>query len=131
MLEPKLGPIRFFICYFICGIAGSVASVAWHPATVSIGASGAIMGELGILISLSFIEKEKDPKHNNGLIKMALFIVGYNLLMGFLMGGVDNAAHLGGLISGLFFGALLGIFPRLLGHRQNHIAKKNDEHSHG
>ena len=131
MLEPKLGHIRFFICYFICGIAGSIASVAWHPETVSIGASGAIMGALGILIGISFIEKEKNPNQKNSLIKMALFIVGYNLLMGLLMGGVDNAAHLGGLICGLFFGALFGIFPVLLGQRQNHIAKRNGEHSHG
>ncbi len=76
------------------------------------------MGELGILISLSLIEKGKNPKQKNGLIKMAFFIVGYNLLMGFLMGGVDNAAHFGGLICGLFFGALFGIFPGLLGQRQ-------------
>jgi len=130
MLESKLGHIRFFICYFICGIAGSIASVAWHPATVSIGASGAIMGALGVLIGISFIEKDKNPNQNNSLIKMALFIVGYNLLMGLLIGGVDNAAHLGGLICGLFFGGLFGFFPGLLGHRQSQSAQRRGEHSH-
>jgi rhomboid protease GluP len=131
ILEAILGHIRFLICYFICGIAGSIASVAWHPATVSIGASGAIMGGLGILIGVSFIQKEKNPNQKHSLIGIALFVAGYNLLMGFLMGGVDNAAHLGGLISGLFFGVLFGIFPGLLGHRQSHIAKRRSEDSHG
>jgi membrane associated rhomboid family serine protease/lipoprotein NlpI len=131
ILEAILGHIRFLICYFICGIAGSIASVAWHPATVSIGASGAIMGGLGILIGISFIQKEKNPNQKHSLIGIALFVAGYNLLMGFLMGGVDNAAHLGGLICGLFFGALFGIFPGLLGHRQSLIAKKHGEPSDG
>jgi rhomboid protease GluP len=131
MLEPKLGHIRFLICYFICGIAGTIASVAWHPATVSVGASGAIMGALGVLISITFFEKVKNPNQKDSLIKMALFIVGYNLLMGFVMGGVDNAAHFGGLICGLLFGVLFGIFPGLLGHRQSFIAKRPGEHSHG
>jgi len=123
MLEAKLGHIRFFIYYFICGIAGSIASVAWHPATVSVGASGAIMGALGVLIGITVLEKGKKTNQKSGLIKMALFIAGYNLLMGWVLGGVDNAAHLGGLICGLVFGALFGIFPALPGHRQSHIAK--------
>ncbi len=131
MLEPKLGHIRFFICYFICGIAESIASVAWHPATVSVGASGAIMGALGVLIAVTSFEKAKNPNQKNGLIKMALFIVGYNLLMGFVLGGVDNAAHFGGLVCGLIFGALFGVFPGLRGHRQSHIAQKHGEQSHG
>jgi rhomboid protease GluP len=97
---------------------------------VSIGASGAIMGELGVLIGITFLEKGKNPNQKYGLIKMALFIVGYNLLMGWLMGGVDNAAHVGGLTCGLIFGALFGIFPGLLGHRQSHSDKRHGEHSH-
>jgi rhomboid protease GluP len=131
MLEPKLGHLRFFVCYLVCGIAGSVASVVWHPATVSVGASGAIMGTLGVLIGLTCFETGKNPSQRNGMIKMALFIVGYNLLMGFVMGGVDNADHLGGLICGLFFGALFGFFPGLLGQRQSHITKKHGENSRG
>jgi len=89
------------------------------------------MGALGVLISITFLEKGKNPNQKNGVIKMALFIVGYNLLMGLLIGGVDNAAHLGGLICGLIFGALFGIFPGLLGHRQSHHAQRHGEHSHG
>ncbi len=83
------------------------------------------MGALGVLISITFLEKGKNPNQKNSLIKTALFIVGYNLLMGFVMGGVDNAAHVGGLICGLFFGALFGVFPELLGHRQSQIAKRH------
>jgi membrane associated rhomboid family serine protease len=83
------------------------------------------------LIGITFFEKEKKPNQKNSLIKMALFIVGYNLLLGFVMGGVDNAAHTGGLICGLFFGAMFGIFPGLQGHPQSPIAKKHGEHSHG
>lgn len=87
------------------------------------------MGALGVLIGISVIEKEKNPNQKNNLIKLALFIAGYNLLMGFVMGGVDNADHFGGLICGLFFGALFGFFPGLLGHRQSLIVKKHGEHS--
>ena len=85
------------------------------------------MGALGVLIGITFLEKGKNPNQKNSLIKMALFIVGYNLLMGFVMGGVDNAAHLGGLICGLFFGALFGFFPGLLGQQPSHISHKHGE----
>jgi membrane associated rhomboid family serine protease len=115
LLEAALGSIPFAVCYFICGIAGSIASVVWHKATVSIGASGAIFGLWGVLLGLSLLKSTKVPIGRKEMMKAALFILGYNLLFGLLSGGIDNADHIGGLVCGILIGVLGGIFPNLLG----------------
>jgi rhomboid protease GluP len=101
-LEPVIGSTKFAITYFITGIIASFASIWWHPASVGIGASGAIFGMYGVFLALLttniFPRKLKKPF----LISTSFFIV-YNLLFG-IIGNVDNAAHIGGLISGLICG---------------------------
>jgi rhomboid protease GluP len=129
LLEPGLGRTRFAVCYFVCGVGGSIASVVWHPATVSIGASGAIVGLWGVLLGLSILQRKKGSFRKNDLIKFVLFILGYNLLFGLIVGGIDNAAHLGGLICGILIAALDTIFPGLLGHGRDSNAGKRDGHN--
>ena len=114
LLEPVLGRIRFVACFLASGLSGSIASVVWYKATVSVGASGGIMGLWGVMIALSFVDRAKVPMHKNPLARAALFLVGYNVLVGLLSGGVDNAAHLGGLGCGILAGMLDGLFPGLL-----------------
>jgi len=102
LLEHRIGTLKFTVAYLCTGIAASVVSVWWHAFTVSAGASGAIFGLYGIFLALlsgNFIDKEM----RKALLTSIVFFVGYNLLYG-LKEGIDNAAHIGGLVSGLLIG---------------------------
>jgi rhomboid protease GluP len=101
-LEPLLGKARFLAAYLFTGIAASIASLWWHDMTISAGASGAIFGLYGVFLAMlttSIIEKSVRKQ----LLGSILVFVAYNLLYG-MKGGIDNAAHLGGLLSGLLIG---------------------------
>jgi rhomboid protease GluP len=102
LLEPLLGKFRFGLAYILTGIAASMASLWWHDNTVSAGASGAIFGMYGVFLAMlttNYIEKSA---RKSLLTSIAIF-VGFNLLNG-IRGGIDNAAHIGGLLSGLIIG---------------------------
>jgi membrane associated rhomboid family serine protease len=101
-LEPLLGKGKYILAYLGTGIAASVASIWWHPATVSIGASGAIFGMYGVFLAVLTTNLFPTKFKKSFLISTSVFI-GYNLLFG-LTGGIDNAAHIGGLITGLLTG---------------------------
>lgn len=110
LLEPYLGKSRFLSAYLITGIAGSVASLYWNELTISAGASGAIFGMYGVFLAMlttNLIEKSA----RKALITSIAVFVGYNLLNG-LKGGIDNAAHIGGLVSGLIVG--YSFYPSLV-----------------
>jgi rhomboid protease GluP len=104
LLEPHLGRTRFLIAYLLTGITASVTSLWWHELAVSAGASGAIFGMYGVFLALlttSFIEQAaRKPL----LTSIGLFVL-YNLGFG-MASGIDNAAHIGGLVGGLFIGYL-------------------------
>jgi rhomboid protease GluP len=108
-LEPILKFKRFALFYVLTGILASICSVWWHTATVSVGASGAIFGMYGIFLALLLTKLFPKDFQKPFLINTLIF-VGYNLLNG-LTGGIDNAAHIGGLLSGIIIGLL--IYPRL------------------
>jgi len=101
-LEPILGRAKFIIAYFSCGLLASLASIWWHPATLSVGASGAIFGLYGVLTALLTTNKADASSKKGLLINNAIFI-GINLIIGFT-GGIDNAAHIGGLLTGFIVG---------------------------
>jgi membrane associated rhomboid family serine protease len=112
-LEPFMGRKVFGVMYVASGLAASLTSVAWNPWRVSAGASGAIFGVAGALVS--YFALKKTPMES-ALVKRNLkslgFFILYNLLYG-VRGGVDNSAHLGGLISGLILGAAIPPMVRL------------------
>lgn len=102
LLEPLLGSTRFMVAYLLAGIIASVTSLWWHEMTISAGASGAIFGMYGVflaLLSTNLIEKTT----RKALLTSIGIFVGYNLLYG-MKGGIDNAAHIGGLVSGAIIG---------------------------
>jgi membrane associated rhomboid family serine protease len=105
ILEPLLGKTRFLGAYLICGIIASLASIGWYEETVSVGASGAIFGMYGLFLAL-LLAKIFHPEFAQTFLSSTLIFVGFNLLMGF-QGGIDNAAHIGGLVSGFAIGWLL------------------------
>jgi len=98
----------FGAVYLITGVAASVASLAWQPIGVSAGASGAIFGIAGALIAAFYVGEFSLPKTVvSGLLTSVLKFAGYNLVLGYFLGHTDNAAHVGGLVSGLILGALI------------------------
>jgi rhomboid protease GluP len=98
----------FASVYLITGLAASEASLAWNPVGVSAGASGAIFGIAGALISAFYLGEFSLPKTVvSGLLTSVLKFAGYNLVLGAFLGHTDNAAHVGGLVSGLILGALI------------------------
>ena len=95
----------YVLVYTVSGIAGSLASLWWHPAVVGAGASGAIFGLAGALLAALYLGKLPIPREGlKATMKSLLSFAAYNLFFG-LAGGIDNAAHVGGLVGGLALGA--------------------------
>jgi rhomboid protease GluP len=110
LAERVFDPWTYVLTYTFSGIAGSLASLWWHPVSVGVGASGAIFGLAGALIAALYLGRLPIPKQAmQSTLKSLLTFAGYNLFFGALLSGigVDNAAHIGGLLAGLAIGALL------------------------
>lgn len=112
LVEKLYGSLRFAIVYLAAGVCGSLASFAWHPLVNSAGASGAIFGVYGALLAYLLRFRHAIPatvvaKNRNGI---AIFVV-VSLLNGVQIPGIDNAAHLGGLVAGFLVGALFAEPP--------------------
>jgi rhomboid protease GluP len=100
--ETLIGRTRYLIIYILCGISGSIASFLFTDA-LSAGASGAIFGLLGALVS----HTRKSPGlWKSGFGKNLIIIIFINLSLGFFQPGIDIYAHIGGLICGLILGRL-------------------------
>lgn len=120
LLEPYLGKTRFLAVYLISGIAASMTSLYWNSWVISAGASGAIFGLYGVFIAL-LLGNILDKSVKKALLISALVFVGYSLVNGLrLKGAIDNAAHVGGLVSGLLIGC--AFIPSLKDY-QNNIKK--------
>ncbi len=104
-LEPLLGAKKYTFVYLLTGILASVASIWWYDATISVGASGAIFGLYGFFLACLLL-KVFPPGFGKAFLASTLVFVGFNLLMGFT-GGIDNAAHIGGLLSGFILGLIM------------------------
>jgi membrane associated rhomboid family serine protease/Flp pilus assembly protein TadD len=108
LCESLYGRWTFAAIYLITGIAGGLASVGWNPGVLSVGASGAIFGLAGALISSFYLGEFSVPRVAiQGTLRSLLFFVGFNVLFGSMISGIDNACHAGGLVSGLILGALI------------------------
>lgn len=102
LLEPYLGKARFLSAYLLSGFFASVVSSWWNEMTVSAGASGAIFGMYGVFLSMLTVKVIYKAKRKALLTSVVVFVT-YNLLAG-MKGGIDNAAHIGGLVSGIICG---------------------------
>ena len=97
----------YLLVYTATGIGGSLASLWWHPLETGAGASGAIFGLAGALIAALYLGNLPISKAAlKPTLRSLLAFAGYNLFFG-LSAGIDNAAHLGGLGTGLALGAVL------------------------
>ena len=117
LAERIFGGWTYFLTYTVCGIAGSLASVWWHPGVVGAGASGAIFGIAGALIAALYLGKLPISKEAlRGTLRSLLTFAAYNLFFGGVVAGIDNSAHIGGLVAGLALGAALS--PHLLSPKE-------------
>ena len=96
-LESFIGKWRFLVVYLFSAICGSLLSVVITPNALSVGASGAIFGLLGALLYFGYHYRI----YLGTVIKSQIIpLIVINLVLGFLVPGIDNAAHIGGLIGG-------------------------------
>ena len=108
LVERMYGSLPFLLLYLFSGLIGSIVSLLWHPSINSAGASGAIFGVFGGLLVFMINPKNAVPRsimnaHRNSTI----FFIGFNLFNGFAHSGIDNGAHIGGLLGGIAIGFLL------------------------
>lgn len=108
-LEIEIGKLRFLLIYMLSGIGGNVCSLLWNlyeeTAVVSAGASGAVFGIMGALVCAAIQNRGYVGRLNKrGLIFMAAL----SLYFGLTGSGIDNAAHIGGLICGFVLQSILG-----------------------
>ena len=111
-LEPLIGRRRIFVAYLLTGLCSAIASLLIHPEVISAGASGAIFGLYGIFLVYLLSHRIEKEQRLPLLISIGLFML-YNLAYGFSHSGIDNAAHIGGLVSGCLLGALYLLGERL------------------
>lgn len=107
-LELVIGRIKFLIIYFAAGLGGNVLSALAELRTgdyaVSAGASGAIFGIIGALL---YIAVRNHGQIGNVSGQGILIMVALTLYYGFTSSGVDNFAHIGGLVAGFVLAVLL------------------------
>lgn len=106
--ESLYGRWTFATLYLVAGIGGSLGSVIWNPNVLSVGASGAIFGIVGALIAAFYLgEFSMRGQITSGTMTSLLIFSAYSLYRGAVSSGIDNGAHVGGLITGLILGALI------------------------
>lgn len=104
-LETFIGKARFIFVYIISAISGSLMSLIFTTGA-SVGASGAIFGLLGSLLYFGYHYRI----YLGSVLKNQIIpIIILNILLGFMLPGVDNAAHIGGLIGGYLATVSVGI----------------------
>lgn len=106
IVERWYGSGRFLLFYLACAAGGSVASFAFGGDIPSVGASGAVFGLFGILLAANRLHHPVD-RQSRMLVRQLGMLILINIVFGFSVRGIDNAAHLGGLAAGLWIGALL------------------------
>ena len=107
IVEGVFGRLRFISIYVTSGLSGSVLSFMFNTDSIGAGASGAIFGVLGSLVSYYTINYRLLGKYARQTLVGILIIGAINLFIGFTTPGIDNWAHIGGFIGGTLSGFAL------------------------
>jgi rhomboid protease GluP len=108
-VERFYGSARFITLYVLMGISGVAGSYLYSPNALSAGASGAIFGLFGVLLVFGIRHKHNVPPFLSRAIRSGILpVIGINLVIGFLIPVIDNAAHIGGLLAGMTLAAVVG-----------------------
>ncbi len=114
-LERALGHGRYLILYLTSGIGANIISMLLREPdsmVISAGASGAIFGVIGGLLYLVTANKGKMEDLST---RQLVIMIAFSLYFGYTSTGVDNTAHISGLIFGFLLGMLL--YRRPIGHK--------------
>lgn len=111
LVEQLYGSVRFVALYLFTAAAASASSYLFGGPYPSVGASGAIFGLCGVLLAVSLVHRPVLDRRGRAIMSQIGGLVVLNLVLGFginaLGAGIDNAAHIGGLVSGLWLGLAL------------------------
>jgi rhomboid protease GluP len=116
LAERLYGSMRFLAIYLGSGLIGSLTSftyavVSGNTNVLGVGASGAIFGVAGALLTVRYQRSDVIPQRLRQRISTSLLpLVAFSLIFAFLTPHVDNSAHIGGLIGGML---LSFVFPLL------------------
>ena len=113
VIERIFGAQRLICIYVITGAWGNVASFLTNNA-VGAGGSGALFGLAGVYASYLFINRGNLGGWGRESLVGLSWIIGINLIFGFTLDGIDNSAHLGGLVAGWIIGILLCPVSRII-----------------
>ncbi len=105
-VETYIGKYKFLGIYLVSAISGTLMSCIFNPNVVSVGASGAIFGLLGSLLYFGYHYR---LYLGSVLRNQIIPIIIINLVLGFMVPSVDNAAHIGGLLGGYLATMALGV----------------------
>lgn len=104
-IESFMGKWKYLIIYFVSALTGSLLSILLSDAA-SIGASGAIFGLMGSLLYFGYHYRV----YLGSVLKSQIIpLILFNLLIGFITPGIDNFAHIGGLIGGALATVAVGV----------------------
>ena len=113
MLEKEIGHIGLLISYLLSGVGGNLMSLLFKILTedwsVSIGASGAVFGLDGVLLALVLFAGRKLPSVTP---QRVILMIALSLYSGFTGYHIDNAAHVGGLVTGFLVGVVICVIKR-------------------
>ena len=105
-IENYFGRIKYLVIYIFSGLMGALFSMIFNGNIVSIGASGAIFGLMGSLLYFGYHYRV----YLGNVLKTQLIpLIIFNLVLGFVLSGVDNFAHIGGLIGGVLITKAVGV----------------------
>ena len=105
-IENFLGRVKYSIIYFFSGLIGALFSMEFGHGVASIGASGAIFGLMGALLYFGYYYRV----YLGNVVKTQILpLILLNLGLGFMLPGIDNFAHIGGLIGGTMITMALGV----------------------
>ena len=107
LVETLYGSRLFLAFYLLCAAAGSIASFVFGGNAPAVGASGAIFGLFGLLLGASRTHHPVLDRRGRALIGQVGMLILINLVIGFVIPRIDNAAHIGGLVAGLWLGFLI------------------------
>lgn len=116
IVERLYGRLVFGGFYVLCAVGASIASFVFGSDVPSVGASGAIFGLFGVILAASRIHHPMLDRQGRALVGQLGTLIVVNLVIGFAMSAaVDNFAHVGGLLTGIWLGYLIppGAAPTL------------------
>ena len=109
IVERMYGARLLLFFYVLGGIAASISSYVFGDSVAAVGASGAIFALFGVvLVSTRYHHAVLDQQMRAIASQVGLLIL-LNLVLGFagVFGNVDNSAHVGGLLAGLWLGVVI------------------------